>query len=447
MTGKRGYSAKRDIRAAMLGSGSSAHKDIVEWLHKKGHTKVKKGSVKMWLNRNAEDRDEMLAELALQQIDLDNVSEEIFKKGVFENYPMVQKWWKLMVLGDVQDRNGNVNKLKALCQGRRKNMSPITQLSYQAGDRQKERELGHKGTGIDLTEHGWIPIHPQRLTIDHVQDYVFMMKDNYPDVDNAGARLAARSFFENNGIPVAKTISGKKHKSAEKYAKLYFDRETLEPILKHLRKTDFEAYVVTYFMFKTGTRISATLDANLKDLRNYGTENWELTVWDKAVRSKHADGKKWEKFISPDIYKEIALLTDHPNRTTGKIFTKTDKEMAVINGETIDEFIPQFRTITKGRDGKAVAPMYPRFKNVNHFWRHMFAQHMLRATNWNYGIVASLGGWDVSSLTESYGMPTLEVVRDWGSNVIQKLGTKELDDEIREKNEERSLKIERRGRR
>ena len=420
MTGKRGYSPERDIRAAMLGAGEDSPTAIVKWLlDKKGIVKSDT-SVTMWLRRNPDEAAAMRVELAAQKLDIATMSAKIFTKGTFESYPKIREWVKVMTLGKVQNITGNVNKFKALCQGVRRGISPITQASYYTGQRKAERELGHRGKGIDLAkDHGWVMKHPERITVEDVQDYVFMMLENYPDVDNAGARLAARGFFSANGVPVGSRIAGTKHKSAEKYAKLYVERDVLEKILQYLRVHDFEAYVIDLFMFKTGTRIGATLDAVLNNLKNYGTENWSLVVYDKAVRSKYPEGKEWDKFISPDVYEAIALLTDHPRRVAGKIFTKTSEEMADINGEMLDKFFPQLRIGTKEADFKDV--MFPGFENTNHFWRHMFAQHMLRATKWNYGIVASLGGWDVKSLEESYGMPTLEVVREWGSNVVYKL--------------------------
>jgi integrase len=38
-----------------------------------------------------------------------------------------------------------------------------------------------------------------------------------------------------------------------------------------------------------------------------------------------------------------------------------------------------------------------------HFWRHQFAQHMLRKTDWNYALVAGLGHWTVETLERYYG--------------------------------------------
>jgi len=48
----------------------------------------------------------------------------------------------------------------------------------------------------------------------------------------------------------------------------------------------------------------------------------------------------------------------------------------------------------------------------------MFAQHMLRKTGWNYGVVAALGGWDVKSLEESYGKPPIAMLREWGRRFV-----------------------------
>jgi len=56
-----------------------------------------------------------------------------------------------------------------------------------------------------------------------------------------------------------------------------------------------------------------------------------------------------------------------------------------------------------------------------HFWRHMFAQHMLRATNWNYTIVAKLGGWTEEALRRSYGEPPQAVIANWGKTYFPKI--------------------------
>lgn len=43
-------------------------------------------------------------------------------------------------------------------------------------------------------------------------------------------------------------------------------------------------------------------------------------------------------------------------------------------------------------------------KIPNHIWRHTFAQDFLHASDWNYELCASIGGWkDTSTLKKHYG--------------------------------------------
>jgi hypothetical protein len=43
----------------------------------------------------------------------------------------------------------------------------------------------------------------------------------------------------------------------------------------------------------------------------------------------------------------------------------------------------------------------------------MFAQHMLRLTNWHTAKVAALGNWTEQALKESYGEPPEDIVQHW----------------------------------
>ena len=43
---------------------------------------------------------------------------------------------------------------------------------------------------------------------------------------------------------------------------------------------------------------------------------------------------------------------------------------------------------------------------------------MLIATNWNYGIVAAMGGWTVKSLEESYGGAEERQLREFGAKYL-----------------------------
>ena len=62
-----------------------------------------------------------------------------------------------------------------------------------------------------------------------------------------------------------------------------------------------------------------------------------------------------------------------------------------------------------------------------HIWRHCFAQDALRASNWNYELVASIGGWKSTKiLKEVYG----EIGLDTKIKGIKKMmGIKEKNDD------------------
>lgn len=106
---------------------------------------------------------------------------------------------------------------------------------------------------------------------------------------------------------------------------------------------------------------------------------------------------------------EIKYLTGYPEKSLGKIFKNIDAELLTnLNREAYNALYPD------------LLKEFP-LLDINHFWRHMFAQHYLRLTGWNYGVVANMGGWDTKSLEESYGKPPIEEVRRWGVIFISQL--------------------------
>jgi len=90
----------------------------------------------------------------------------------------------------------------------------------------------------------------------------------------------------------------------------------------------------------------------------------------------------------------------------GKLFNITETELCDILREAYKAVIPEIAD---------------RIPMPFHFWRHMFAQAMLRASGWNYGLVASLGGWSMEALRRYYGMPPTEVIRAFGLETLPKI--------------------------
>ena len=93
---------------------------------------------------------------------------------------------------------------------------------------------------------------------------------------------------------------------------------------------------------------------------------------------------------------------------TGPIFRINPNELRDISRECIEKYAPE------------VLDNHPDLKVV-HFWRHMMGQHWLEATNFNYGIVAAMGGWTVKALEESYGKVDEGQMRELGAIYLPKL--------------------------
>jgi len=380
------YKPRRDIPNAIRALHTFSPTEIREWVLSKFNKSVTPQSITMWLKRNPDIKEQLKKEIVKIELPLEEVRDSIFETGTFELLDSVDIWIRDMKRRKLRQKtiDGSIAALKRLCKG------------Y------------FKIKGIDLRKKGWSYKHPDRLTLEDCIEFIDLMNENYPDVDLSTLRLAMRNFLDSKGIHVGSKISGAKHISAGKYARLFVDKRVLEDILDGIRQISYEAYVVSNFMYNTGARVSATLDARLEEIRVEGDYR-EIRIYDKGRASKYPKGHPWDKVLPEELFEEIKLITGYPdNNKVGKIFNISAKEMREISREALEKFCPE------------VLEQYPTLM-VCHFWRHMFAQHMLRMTEWNYGIVASLGGWTVKALEESYGKPPRAIVREWGLKKIPEL--------------------------
>jgi hypothetical protein len=152
------------------------------------------------------------------------------------------------------------------------------------------------------------------------------------------------------------------------------------------------------FNFGTGTRVSASLEFDLQE--NYclfDPHKWAFEIWDKGSKGKK---KRWEKIIMGpvlDKFKDwISLRYDIPVRNL-------EDEIPDIKGSLFPSLnASKVRSICKAYLIKAGLP-YRDFPPT-HIWRHTFAQEMLWATDFNYELVASIGGWvNTMILKKHYG--------------------------------------------
>jgi len=148
------------------------------------------------------------------------------------------------------------------------------------------------------------------------------------------------------------------------------------------------------FAFRTASRISATLNAESKYLNH---EAHEITVFEKATRG--GSKRRQVKYLPEDIYNEIKDLK-------GKLFQIDKEDLNGLLRAAYKTFIPELAK-------EIVMPF--------HFWRHQFAQHMLRATNWNYAVVAKLGHWTVETLERYYGAMEWNYAKEKAKEAFKRL--------------------------
>ena len=347
------------------------------------NVKITPESVTMWFKRHKDIYEDLKKELVDGlPTEKQEADRSIFQNGVFQEIPSVKNWVLEMKARDLTTAfvNYHVGTLKQICRGTFPNH------------------------GIDLVQEGkWSLKHPDRLSLQDAMEIIAMLRDK--GVDTCGYKRCLKDFLTSKGIVIGKKIVVGKSRSYGKLAKLFVPKNVLDKMLEWVRSQSFRLYVADSFMFKTGTRLTATLKALIENLR---PESRTIYVYDKARRSIHPEGKEWEKSISPKLWVEIQQLVGE--RKAGRIFQGiNDTQLEKVNREALKLFVPDLE---------------PKIMMPNHFWRHMFFQHMLRATDWNYAVCAELGGSTIASLQESYGKPPQAIVRQWGLRFMPTLEKK-----------------------
>jgi len=164
-----------------------------------------------------------------------------------------------------------------------------------------------------------------------------------------------------------------------------------------------EALSVDQVMFYSATRIGSILDFSFrKNWYSLEKDCWLLEVIDKGRKGrKEGGGKKWTKIF---LGHALETLKGYCSKRFGIPIENLEKEVP----QKVDKLFPtlkeqRIRKLNKIALLKAGLDYGEDFE-PNHIFRHTFAQCCLRATNWNYDLVAYLGGWDSTiRLKRSYG--------------------------------------------
>ena len=353
------------------------------------NTNVTPESVTMFFKRHPEIETELRREIVSDEKENIVVSESIFSNGTFEELPSIKK-----LIIEQRPRvaprvlEDTLGAIKCICLGK------YTDI--------REGESGRRNY-VEKRIPAWTLKHPDRLTLEHAKEYIAFLHGLGRNTHRY--RLGARAFFlSRDSIKVKPTdIAGDKGEIG-KYGKVVVPKETLSAIFNHMKAKNFDYYACNHSSYKTATRITATLTETKKS--NMREEDG-ITVLDIKDKGLHRKGRqKWTKIIPPDVRDELLWL-----------FSKYgDSAFAHIDAQDLRAFNKEVYQLFLTDNPKALELA---MKEPFHFWRHMFAQHMLRATNWNYDIVAELGGWsDTNTLKKCYGSPPQEVLRKAGITII-----------------------------
>lgn len=331
----------------------------------------------MWFKRHSDIYEELKKEVVVKELPKEEVNETIFENGTFEELPSVKEW---LIQLDARELSKDyvqqkLNTLKNVCKG---------QLF-----------------GFDLINEGlWCFKHPDRLTLKETMQFISIIKQKGKDTYYIKRDL--KDFLQSKGIGIGKRIVVGKPKGYGKYAKLFVVAEVLKEMLEWLKTINFETYVVDEFMYKTGTRIEATREALIEETVEVGDKG-VITVYDKGRKSKYPKGHPWDKRLDAELLRDIKQLIG--DRKHGKIFSVGYNKIRKLNREALEKFAPE------------VLEQYSNLY-INHFWRHMFFQHILRKCDWNYTIAGALGGAHPLSVEESYGKPPEKIVNEWSETFL-----------------------------
>lgn len=374
----RKYKASRDIPIACRELQSLSPTQIRDWI-KRNRTKKDKRTGKRvqhqislqavtnWFRRHPDIHQTLNAEIVKEELPKDYISESLFENGVFDEIDSIKRWKRDLTLRGAKHATikGFVRYIKRACQG---------QVA-------KEEIL-----------EGWGLKHPDELTIEDAKNFIYEMKVRH--LHSRNCRLAFRNYFTSRGVTEREVneISGALE-GAGKYAHLYVIRANIYKIFDYLKALNLTAYLASKFAYKTAARIGATLTAEYSKINEV---EHTILVLEKAKKGQPK--RPVPKYIPEDLWKELDL--DNLQNKRGRLFNITRKELNGLLRSAYNTIIPE------------IAKEIPK---PFHFWRHQFAQHMLRALDWKYGHVAALGHWEsVETLRKYYGMPPQEVIKEAG---------------------------------
>lgn len=292
-----------------------------------------------------------------------------------------------------------------------------------------------EGMLFDVTEHTrnfyirglynickHLKVHPKKLTLEECSELAVEMKKRYyadePMIKGlaySSIRVAIRSYFtlvHRISSEYISQLGVKKEalKGEGQFANQKVSKEVRKKLEEILRKhtVNYQEYLealnLDKFMYYTGTRINASLQFSFEDHEyELNKEMWILTVVDKGK----GEGIKWEKIFIGHALREL-------KEYLSERFDIPIDDLEVEVPKKVKYLFPSFVRFDSKSDSRKICNInkialkesglpYREFP-PNHIWRHTFAQDFLSASEWNYELCASLGGWKSTGvLKKHYG--------------------------------------------
>jgi len=270
----------------------------------------------------------------------------------------------------------------------------------------------------------YLQVHPDNLTVDLVCNTLNEMKRRQQVGEEVPVGMffsnvskGVRSFFTtlkgvSGEILSSKGVDAKESKNSGSLARQRVteeQRRAFETVLnesikeyyhtlrgEELETAVLEGIALARFMYYTGTRKTASCTLKLDSKENtFNTDKWVISVIDKGKRG----GIRWDKILIG------SALQYFKNYLCIRFNMKYDD--LEVNAPSISLVFPYFSK----RDTELAQIYGIALKKVGnnttvpaHIWRHTFAQDFLEATDGNYELCASLGGWESTHvLKKHYG--------------------------------------------
>ena len=273
---------------------------------------------------------------------------------------------------------------------------------------------------------------PEEFDLKKAQEYVNLWLAKHPDkkILDYTRRMGIRHFLQvGKEINIPRNfgkiygLSGEKV-SYGKYSHVKLSKEQIDKIREHLQQNNLE-YVLAFFDYclEAGGRFSAMLKTEITriEINSFSitariyeskTDKW----WNKYILTKFKHGREAYETIKAWIEKVKAkgwkYLFLPPNKEEIKKLVgdfyfnkKLRKEKPF---RRLESYLAE-----KLREAYRYAGVTEQYfyRKPFHALRHASAQLWLQRTNWDYGLVAEVCGWeDVKTLMDCYGGLTPEIV-------------------------------------